>query len=309
MPIRRRAMLASALTAAIAAPSIARAQGGADWRTQFRELRLGISSAENERDAVARHLPFAQYMERTLGVPLRIFRATDYAGVVEAMRNRHVEIARMGPAAYALAHRVMGQGIEPVARVIDLEGQQGYHSVIVVRAESPFRTLEDLRGRSLAWPDPNSASGFAVPQFYLRRQGVDPDRFFARTGFSGSHEQGVMAVLNNSFDAATTFWSSERVGNVQRMTQKGMIQPGVTRIVWTSPEIPNSPITLRADLPVAMRADIVRALFAMQAADAEAFAAFTSNQGSGLAPVTHEAYRDMIAITEENQARRRQRGG
>lgn len=309
MPLRRRAMLAlaGATTAGLAAPGGARAQG--DWRAQFRELRLGISSAENERDAVARHEPFAQYVERTLGVPLRIFRATDYAGVVEAMRNRHVEIARMGPAAYALAHRVMGQGIEPVARVIDLEGQLGYHSVIVVRADSPFRTLEDLRGRSLAWPDPNSASGFAVPQFYLRRQGVVPEQFFARTGFSGSHEQGVMAVLNNSFDAATTFWSSERVGNVQRMAAKGMIQPGVTRIVWTSPEIPNSPITLRTDLPAPMRADIVRALFAMQAADAEAFAAFVSNQGSGLAPVTHEAYRDMIAITEENQARRRQRGG
>jgi phosphonate transport system substrate-binding protein len=303
---RRHLLAAPALLPALLVATRAVAQP--DWRAQFRELRLGISSAENERDAVARHQPFALYMERTLGVPLRIFRATDYAGVVEAMRNKHVEIARMGPAAYALAHRVMGQGIEPVARVIDLEGQQGYHAVIVVRADSAFRTLEDLRGRSLAWPDPNSASGFAVPQFYLRRQGVVPEQFFARTGFSGSHEQGVMAVLNNSFDAATTFWSSERVGNVQRMTDKGMIQPNVTRIVWTSPEIPNSPITLRTDLPAAMRADIVRVLFAMQAADPEAFAAFTSNQASGIAAVTHEAYRDMIAITEENAARRRQRG-
>lgn len=305
MPIARRTLLAAPLLF----PAAARAQGGPDWRQQFRELRLGISSAENERDAVARHQPFSTYFERALGVPLKIFRATDYAGVVEAMRNKHIEFARIGPANYALAHRVMGAGVEPVAKTVDLEGQVGYHSVIIVKADSPFTTLESLRGRSIGWPDANSASGYAVPLYYLRRQGIVPEQFFGRVGFTGSHEQGVIAVLNGTFDAATTFWSSERVGNVQRMQAKGMIPANVTRIVWTSPQIPNSPVVLRTDLPPALRADFLRVLFAMQEADKEAFAAFTSNQGSALAPAKHEDYLDLIAITEENAARRRSRGG
>jgi phosphonate transport system substrate-binding protein len=303
MTLPRRALLAAPLLW----PAAARAQ--ADWRQQFREIRLGISSAENERDAVARHLPFAQYIERTLGVPLRIFRATDYAGVVEAMRNSHVEFARIGPANYALARRVMGERVAPIAITIDLDGNKGFHAVLFVKADSPFHTLSDLRGRSVAWADPNSASGFAFPVYYLRREIGELDRFFGRTGFSGSHEQSVIAVLNGSFDAAATFWSSERVGNIQRMTQKGMIPPNSTRIVWRGPLIPNSPVVLRTDLPESLKSDFTRALFAMPDADREAFAAFTSNQGSGLAPARHEDYLDVIAVTEENLARRRDRRG
>jgi phosphonate transport system substrate-binding protein len=225
------------------------------------------------------------------------------------MRNRHVEFARIGPANYALAHRVMGAGVAPIAKTIDLEGQDGYYAVLFVKADSPIRSLADLRGRSVAWADPNSTSGFAFPTYFLRKEVGDLDRYFGRTGFSGSHEQSVIAVLNGTFDAAATFWSSERVGNIQRMTEKGMIPPNVTRIVWRSPLIPNSPVVMRTDLPESLKADFIRVLFAMQDADKEAFAAFTSRQGSGLAPARHEDYLDVIAVTEENQARRRNRGG
>jgi phosphonate transport system substrate-binding protein len=303
MPIARRTLLASA----IAAPAAARAQG-ADWRQQYRELRLGISSAENERDAVTRHQPFAQYIERSLGVPLRIFRATDYAGVVEAMRNNHVEFARIGPANYALARRVIGERVAPIAKLIDNEGQTGYFSVVFVKADAPFSTIADLRGRSIAWADPNSTSGFAFPTYYLRRELGDIDRYFGRTGFSGSHEQSVIAVLNGTFDSAATFWSAERVGNVPRMEDKGMIPRGSVRNIWRSPQIPNSPVVLRTDLPDSLRADFTRALFAMPETDAEAWSAFSANQGRGLAPARHEDYLDVIAVTEENAARRRNRG-
>lgn len=299
----RRTLLAA--PALLALP--ARAQE--NWRTQYRELRLGISSAENERDAIARHVPFAQYIERELGVPLKVYRATDYAGVVEAMRNNHVEFARIGPANYALAHRVLGARVAPVAKMIDNEGQTGYYSVLFVKSDSAIRTLADLRGRSVAWADPNSTSGFAFPTYYLRREVGELDRYFGRTGFSGSHEQGVMAVLNGSFDAAATFWSAERVGNVPRMEDKGMIPRGAVRNVWQSPQIPNSPVVVRADLPEVLRADFVRVLMAMPQADAEAWGAFSANQGKGLAAARHQDYLDVIAVVEENQARRRNRGG
>ena len=302
MTSRRSALLAGA--ALLLLPGLARAQAG--WRAQFRELRLGISSAENERDAVARQQPFQDYIQRELGVPLRVFRATDYAGVIEAMRSNNIEFARIGPANYALAHRVMGGRIIPFAKSIDDAGQTGYRSVVFVRADSPFQRLEDLRGRSFAWADPNSASGFAVPAFYLRRQGFVPEQFFGRTGFSGSHEQSVIAVLNGTFDAAVTFWSTEATGNIQRMEEKGMIPAGSTRIVWTSPIIPNSPWVMRADLPEDLRRDWSEAVFAMPQRDPEAFRVASSN-AVGVAPTRHEDYLDIIAITEENLARRRQR--
>jgi phosphonate transport system substrate-binding protein len=298
--MRRRALLASA--GLLAAPALAQA----DWRAQFRELRLGISSAENERDAIARQAPFQEYIQRELGVPLRVFRATDYAGVIEAMRSSNVEFARIGPANYALARRVMGERVIPFARDIDQEDGTGYYSIVFVKADSAFQRIEDLRGRSFAFADPNSTSGFAFPAYFLRRAGFEPNSFFGRTGFSGSHEQSVIAVLNGTFDAAATFWSNEQRGNIQRMIEKGMIAAGTTRIIWTSPLIPNSPWVMRADLPEGLRRDWTQAVFAMPQKDPAAFRVAASG-AKGVVPTRHEDYLDVIAVVEENLARRRQR--
>jgi phosphonate transport system substrate-binding protein len=305
--IRRRTTLAAAASLLAApAPIMAPARAQAGWRAGIRELRLGISSAENERDAIARQQPFQDYIQRTLGVPLRVFRATDYAGVVEALRSGNIEFARFGPATYALARRVMGDRVIPFARDKDEAGGTGYHSVAFVKADSPYQRIEDLRGKSFAFADPNSTSGFAFPAYFLRKAGFDPGNFFGRTGFSGSHEQSVIAVLNGTYDAGATFWSNAERGNIQRMVEKGMIQPGTTRIVWTSPLIPNSPWVMRADLPEDLRRDWAEAVFAMPRRDPAAFAVAASG-AADLVPTAHDDYLDVIAVVEENLQRRRRR--
>ena len=305
----RRSLLALPLLAALPAP--VRAQVGAQpkppaWRDAVPEIRFGITSSENDRDAVARYENLSRYMSARLGVPMRIYRSTDYAGTVEALNAGHLECANMGPAAYALARKVMGDRIVPMARVREADGQDGYHSVAFVPAVSGYRTIDDLRGRSFAFADPNSTSGYAFPSFYLKKQGYDPGTFFSRTGFSGSHELSVVAVLNGTFDAGATFWSNARRGNIHRMEEKGMVPAGSTRIVWTSPLIPNSPFVIRSELPDAFRADMVAALMAMPEADPDAFATISSG-GKGLNPAKHEDYLDVIAVVEANEAERRRK--
>lgn len=300
--ISRRLSLCLPL-AALARPALAQA----DWRSQYRELRLGISSAENERDAIARQQPFAAYVERKLGVPLRVYRATDYAGVVEALRSNNIEFARIGPANYALARRVMGDRVVAFAKDIGDDNRTGYNSVAFVKADSPYQKLEDLRGKSFAFADPNSTSGFAFPSYFLRRAGFDPATYFSRTGFSGSHEQSVIAVLNGTYDAGATYWNSATRGNIQRMEEKNMIPANSTRIIWTSPEIPNSPWVLRTELPEGLKRDWTAAVMALPTEDPEAFRVAASS-ARGIAPAKHEDYLDVIAVVEENQARRRNRG-
>ncbi len=300
--IARRTALA--LPALAMLPRTAAAQ--ADWRATLREVRFGMISVENERDAIARLQGLSSYMTETLGVPFRVFRGSDYAAVVEAMRSGHAELAYLGPASYGLARRVMGERVAAIFRYVDNSGLDGYHSVMIVKADSPVQRLEDMRGRTLAFVDPNSASGFQVPGWFLRRQGMDPATFFARTGFAGSHEQGVMAVLNGTFDAAVVSYSNEERNTFQRMAEKGMIQAGAVRVVWRSPLIPNSPFVIRMDLPEGFRRDFSTALAAMPERAPQAFREMSSN-ARGLAPARHEDYADIMAILEENAARRRER--
>ncbi|MBX9595588.1 MAG: phosphate/phosphite/phosphonate ABC transporter substrate-binding protein [Roseomonas sp.] len=303
---RRTGLLASASLLATPLILTRGAQAQADWRSRFREVRYGVIGSENERDAIARLQGLSAHAERTLGVPMRTFRGTDYAAVVEALRSEQLEFAHLGPAAYALARRAMGEGVIPLLRHQANDGAEGYYSVIFVKADSPFQSLADLRGRSFACADPNSASGFAAPGYFMRKEGVDPARHFSRTGFSGNHEQSVIAVLNGTFDAAATFWNNEQSGNIQRMVEKGMIQPGTTRIIWRSPLIPNSPTVTRAGVPEGLRAAFVRMMLNLHVEAPEVLAQISTSTAR-IVPARHEDYADLIAMTEQNQAQRRNR--
>jgi phosphonate transport system substrate-binding protein len=301
MILRRTAL---ALPSLVMLPRPGAAQ--ADWRASLREVRYGMISVENERDAIARLQGLSAYMGQALGVPFRVFRGSDYAAVVEAMRSGHAELAYLGPAAYGLARRVMGERVAPLFRYLDNAGLEGYHSVMIVKADSPFQRVEDLRGRTLGFSDPNSTSGFQVPGWFLRRQGMDPATFFSRTGFAGSHEQNVIAVINGTYDAAVVAYSNEDRNTFQRMVEKGMIPAGAVRVIWRSPLIPNSPIVVRTDLPEGFRRDVAAAFAAMPERDPQAFRDMSSN-ARGLAPARHEDYLDIMAILEDNAQRRRER--
>lgn len=245
LTLTRRGLAAALVSLALVSPVLAQ-----DWRSEYPELTIGISSGENETDAIARNQPYADYLSRELGVPVKMIRGTDYAAVIEAMRSGHVQIASVGPAAYALARKVMGDEIAPVAVTLDQDGNLGYYSVIAVRADSPYQTLEDIKGKSFAFADPNSTSGYAVPSYYLSTElKTSADDYFSEVAFSGGHEQSVMALVNGTFEAVATHWRNETAGNIQTMEKKGLIQPGSTRIIWTSPVIPNTPVMINTTLP------------------------------------------------------------
>jgi phosphonate transport system substrate-binding protein len=214
---------------------------------------------------------FTSYMERSLQVSVKMHQATDYAGTIEALKARKLEFARFGPAAYAQAWLITGGKVEPIVVETDSDGFVGYHAVVVVKADSPYTSLADLQGRSFAYADPNSTSGFVAPSFFLREDGIDAGAFFGRTGFSGSHENSIIAILNGTYDAAATWWTNEERNNVARMEGKGMIPKGQTRVIWKSPRLPGSPWAIHTDLPAPLKADVRAALLALPTADPQAW--------------------------------------
>jgi phosphonate transport system substrate-binding protein len=138
-----------------------------DWRATFSTLNFGVGSSENEADRIARYKSFVAYMENALRVPLKMHQASDYAGTIEALKARKLEFARFGPASYAQAWLVTGGKVEPLVVEMDSEGLTGYHSVIAVKADSPYQSLDDLKGKSLAYADPNSTSGYIAPVYFF----------------------------------------------------------------------------------------------------------------------------------------------
>lgn len=276
-----------------------------DWRKQYPEVTLGVVTSENEADRLTRYQPVRAYLERVLGVKIHWRTATDYAGIIEGVKAKKIELARFGPASYAQCWIVTNGAVEPLLGEVDEQGTAGYHAVIIVKTDSPYHNLEDLRGKKLAFADPNSTSGYQAPLYFLMEQGYDAKALFAETAFSGSHENSVMALLNGTFDAAATWWNNDTYSNPQRMEAKGMIPPGQWRVVWQSPRLPSSPWAMPTFLPEPMRQDVTAALLAMPEADAEAWKALNDGKVKGYQRVTHQEYEPIVRMIQHNLKQRR----
>lgn len=300
--LTRRALLAG-LGASATLPALAQE----DWRRSVPEVRIGVSSAENEAGAIARYQPLMDYLSGKLGVPAKLYRVSDYAGLVEAVRADQIEFARFGPAVYALGRRVLGDRLQPLFRDVEQHGQEGYFSVILVRSESPYRSLADLKGKTFAFADPNSTSGFAFPSYFMRKEGVDPQSHFGATVFSGGHDNSVLALVRGQFDGVATYQVNAEAGVAQRLASRKMIPQGSTRVIWTSPLIPASPFCTRANLPEALKTRFVAAMNAMKDEAPDIWKTFTDGHISRYAPAQHDDYLDVIAVIEDLDAQRKKR--
>ncbi len=318
--LTRRTLVAGAALAPFAAAAQPAPQmpapGRRAWAAQVSQIRLGLLGGENEADRLGRYEAYRALIEQTFQVPVRLFPAADYAGVMQAFSAKQIEAASMGASGYAGAWLDTNGGVEPLFVARESDGGISYISVMVVRADSGITSLEDLRGKSLAWADPNSTSGYLVPRSELRAAGIGTEsgQYFSRTGFGGGHEQAVVAVLQRQYDAAVT-WASgqgeEREGftrgNLRAMVEKGMLNMRDLRIVWKSRPILNGPMTVRADLPAEFKRDFTQFHLALAAAHPQVYAQVERGGGQGYAPVTHEMFEPIVQLRREEAAERRRR--
>ncbi|TPG45477.1 phosphate/phosphite/phosphonate ABC transporter substrate-binding protein [Roseomonas nepalensis] len=290
------------------------APGRRAWAAEVPLIRVGVLGGENESDRLGRYEGYRRLLEETFGVPARLFLAADFAGVVQALGAGRIDLAAIGPAVYAAAWLDTNGGVEPLLVAEQEDGSASYVGVMVVRADSGIADLQGMRGRSLAWPDPNSASGYLIPRFALRRAGIDPNTYFARTGFAGGHEQAVVAVVQRQYDAAFTWASGQgdpaagfSRGNLHAMVEKGMLDMRDLRIVWRTEPVIYGPLTVRKALPEAFKEDLRVFHLALPAAHPAIYRAIERGAGTGYREVTHEQFQLLIDMRREEAAERRRR--
>ena len=243
--LTRRLLLAGAALAPVAAaaqttPAMP-GQGRRAWAEQVPQIRIGLLGGENEADRLTRYDAYKALIEQTFGVPVRLYPAADYAGVMQAFGAKQIDASSMGASGYAGAWLDTNGGVEALFVARESDGGIAYISVLVVRADSGITSLEQMRGKSLAWADPNSTSGYLIPRSELRGAGIDINHYFSRTGFGGGHEQAVVAVMQRQYDGAVTWASGQGEesegytrGNLRAMVEKGMLNMHDLRIIWRS---------------------------------------------------------------------------
>ncbi len=238
-------LVLAGLSAPLAAPAAAQ---------EVKELNFGFISTESSANLAKSFEPLMQDLEKAIGIPVKAYFAGDYAGVIEGMRFKKVDIGWFGnKSAMEAVDRANGEVFVKTAKP---DGSSGYYSLIVTNVDrSDINTLQDVldcsKGFNFANGDPNSTSGFLVPGYYVfALNKVDPAKCYKRV-VSGNHEANLLSVANKQVDFATN--------NTENITRLQMTRPDEAKKikeVWRSPLIPGDPIVWRRDLPSDLKAKI-----------------------------------------------------
>ena len=268
----------------------------------LKEITIGIIPTESSSTAMKGFEPFRADMQKELGIPVKLFIAPDYAGVIEAMRFNKVQIAWFGnKSAIEAVNRASG---EVFAQTVDVTGNPGYWSLIVVHKDSPYHNMDEIirDGKNLTFGngDPNSTSGYLIPTYYIwGKKGIDPTKHFKLVR-NANHETNLMAVANKQVDFATN--------NTENWSKFAEAHPDLiknVRIVWKSPLIPSDPMVWRKDISKEWKSRIKGFFLAYGriGAEKEKQLAVLKGMSSGWAPFQDSSNHQLLPIMEINYAK------
>ncbi len=214
------------------------------------DLNIGIISTDSSAVLKQRWQPLIDDMNRETGLHVQAFFATDYAGIIEAMRFNKVQVGYFGNAsAIEAVDRSNG---EVFAKIEYANGAAGYNSVLITNVNSRFKTLDDVfrntKDVTLGFGDPNSTSGSLIPGYYLFAKHNVSVRTDFKSVLPSSHEANLLAIVNNKVDIATN--NTEMLDTLKKQHPERFAQ---VRVLWTSPLIPSDPLVWRKDLPDATK--------------------------------------------------------
>jgi phosphonate transport system substrate-binding protein len=240
--------------------------------SQLSPLRLALTPSQSPTSLQESGEEFARVLTELVGTLVNVYIASDYAGVIEALRSHNVELAFVHPVGYVLAAREAGCRI--IAKDV-WHGKTSFTARLWVRQDSHIQALEELRGRTVAFVDPASSSGYIYPMVMLIKRGLiqdrDPKTFFKEVFFAGSHDAALLALLNRNVDATASFDTAPQqylkvpcqADATKQCADEARI--GQLSYVAETEPIPEAGICGRADLDPLMVRKVFEALMALNA--------------------------------------------
>ena len=221
-------------------------------------LTIGFIPAEDSRAMVRQSQAILDIVAKHTGMKVDTFVGSDYNATIEALRAGHVDVALLGPFSYVLAttvSQVEAFGVTVTARSM----QPSYQAIIIAAKDSPINSLADLKGRTFAFVDPGSTSGFMVPSAAFIKAGLTPEKDFKQVMYSGGHDATIVAVGSGKVDAGAV---ADRI--YERGCAKGLADCNKLKVIWTSPAIPNDPLLYRKALSEDLKKKIREAFYSVK---------------------------------------------
>lgn len=214
-------------------------------------LRIAVAPVITPRENLYSFEPLVKYLSKNIARPVQYIRTQTYAEINEMMKFGAVDVALVCSYPYLIGK---DNGYMELLAFPQIGGEVTHSSYILVPADSPVRTLEDLRGKSFAFTDPLSYSGRIVPTYMLWKIGETPEGFFGRTVFTYSHANSIKAVARQIVDGAAT---ESAVYNYLVQNEPEYLNK--VRIIATLPRTDTLPLVVRPDLDPELKDRLRRA--------------------------------------------------
>lgn len=203
-------------------------------------LRLGVGLFQPDREKnEATYRPLAQYLEQKLGRKIILRTVDTWEGLAKSLANGETDLALMGPWGYVLANHEAGAQI---VSTILYDGKPEYFAIMVTHPKSGIQRLEDLKGKTFAFGDKGSTSGYLIPFHEFQKRGINPDTYFSRVLYT-KHQAIQMQVTRGELDAGADFNR-----NRDTMIADGLIKAEDSKIIWQSAPLPNDAFAVSATL-------------------------------------------------------------
>jgi phosphonate transport system substrate-binding protein len=244
MSLTRRSLLP--LLIALAVPAEAQTPAQTPAQTQPpAALVFGVGLFQPDREKNdATYRPLAEHLAQRLGRPVQLRTVDSWEGLARSLAAGETDIALLGPWGYVLAQHEAGA--QAVATIL-YEGKPEYHALIVTHPASGLASSADLlgpkgKGRSFAFGDKGSTSGYLIPLHFFLQQGIDPEQHFGRVLYT-KHQAIETQVAAGQLDAGADYNR-----NRTAMIDQGLIKAEQSRVIWQSPPLPNDAVAVRAGL-------------------------------------------------------------
>jgi phosphonate transport system substrate-binding protein len=225
MTLARRTVMAAGLTLF---SSLSMAQGT--------PLKFGVGLFQPDKalnDATYR--PLAMHLAQRLGRPVELRTVDSWEGLAKSLANGETDLALMGPWGYVLANHAAGA---QAVSTIQYDGKPEYHALIVTHPDSGIKTVADLKGRTFAFGDKGSTSGYLIPLHFFMTQGIDPETHFSKVVHT-KHQAIETQVAAGQLDAGADYNR-----NRNAMIEQGLIKAERSKIIWQSPPLPNDAVAV-----------------------------------------------------------------
>ncbi|MDZ4095875.1 MAG: phosphonate ABC transporter substrate-binding protein [Paracoccaceae bacterium] len=291
-------LMLAVLTASLPLAGLAAAQ-------EIKQFNVGILGGENAQDRMSSNECYRARIEAALGVPVKVFTPADYDGVIQGLLGGTLDLAWLGASAYAKIYLTDPEAVDVRLTKQNLNDSTGYYSIGFARKDSGIRSLDAAKGKSFAFAEPNSTSGYLVPGAELIAKYGKLEDYFSEVKFSGGHEQTIIGVNNGDF-AAGVSWA-DGVGNwedgynsgaFRKAADAGLIDMNDLVEIWRSALIPEGPMVVRHGLPQDVK-DKVTALTAdLHETDKACAYGVAAGEAKDFVPATHDMYLGIVAARQ-----------